>query len=144
MSFFSRFKVLNSLLEIEGRPRVSHPLGNHMDITKDKHGMAKAVLKMPYRRRQEDQPVVDYPSDAEEEAIAVASANPILGGGKLGRHGAASGIEVEDDLGEIDNEMFAIPQHRTNRRKGADDGFSTDFTTTVLGIISIIASWPES
>ena len=72
--------MLNSLLEIEGRPCVSHPLGSHLSFAKDKHGMAKAILKMPYRRRQEDQPSVDYPSDMEEDRLPFGNNNPIVNG----------------------------------------------------------------
>ena len=54
-----RFKVLNSLLEMEGRPRIHHPLSSYLDMTKDKNGMIKTRLKIPYWSRQEPQPPVD-------------------------------------------------------------------------------------
>ena len=133
---FCRFKVLNSLLEIEGRPCVSHPLGSHLAFSKDKHGMARAVPKIPYRRRQEDQPSVDYPSDIEEDRLTFGNSNPVLSA-KMGFQTAVNtgGMEMEDELGEIDNDMFAIPNPRSQKtsRGVVDGGFSTDFTTTVLG-----------
>ena len=132
--------MLNSLLEIEGRPLISHPLGSHLHLAKDKHGLAKAVLKMAYRRRQEDQPSVEYPSDIEEDHLLVGNGagNPILGGKisfQAGR-GVTAGVEMEDDLGEIDNEIFALPRHKPPSQKSSTrgiGGFSTDFTTTVIG-----------
>lgn len=130
--------MLNSLLEIEGRPCVSHPLGSHIGFTKDKHGMAKAILKLPYRRRQEDQPSVDYPSDVEEDRLAFGNGNPMGIGGKICFQSSVSAgdIEIEDDLGELDNDMFAIPHPRSQKgsRGVIGEGFSTDFTTTVLGM----------
>ena len=128
------------MLEIEGRPCISHPLGAHLDLTKDKHGMAKAILKMPYRRRQEDQPSVDYPTDIEEEirlpfANTIPMLNSKVGSAAAvnGAGGSRGGIEVEDDMGEIDNELFAIPQRHRVAQKTSSSTFSTDFTTTVLG-----------
>ena len=132
--------MLNSLLEIEGRPCVKHPLGSHLSFSKDKHGMARAVLKMPYRRRQEDQPSVEYPSDIEEDRLAFGNTNPPVNGGKLGFSNVVNlgggGLEMEDELREIDNDMFAIPNSRSrkpSKGRSIDGGLTTDFTTSVLG-----------
>ena len=136
----ARFKVLNSLLEIEGRPCVSHPLGSHLSTSKDKHGMAKAILKMPYRRRQEDQPSVEYPSDMEEDKLELGNNNPTLPVKLNYQNGINLGgdLEIEDELKEIDNEMFAIPNNRSQKssRNVLNQGFTTDFTTSVLGMNS--------
>ena len=59
MCFFFRFKVLNSLLEMEGRPRIHHPLSAYLEMAKDKNGLIKTRLKIPYWSRQEPQPPVD-------------------------------------------------------------------------------------
>ena len=102
--------------------------------------MAKAILKMPYRRRQEDQPSVDYPTDIEDEIrLPFSNAIPMLKSkveSAVAVHGAGGsrgGMEVEDDMGEIDNELFAIPQRHRAAQKTSSSTFSTDFTTTVLG-----------
>ena len=102
--------------------------------------MAKAILKMPYRRRQEDQPSVDYPTDIEDEIrLPFSNAIPMLKSkveSTVAVHGAGGsrgGMEVEDDMGEIDNELFAIPQRHRVAQKTSSSTFSTDFTTTVLG-----------
>ena len=131
--------MLNSLLEIEGRPCVSHPLGSHLSFAKDKHGMAKAVLKMPYRRRQEDQPSVEYPSDMEEERLETNNHNPPSNVKTNYPNGMNLGVdlEIEDELKEIDNEMFAIPNKRSQKsnKNVMNQGYSTDFTTSVLGML---------
>ena len=130
------------MLEIEGRPCVSHPLGSHLSFAKDKHGMAKAILKMPYRRRQEDQPSVDYPSDMEEDRLPFGNNNPIVNGKLSYQNGVnlGGGLEIEDELREIDNDMFAIPNNKPQKpNKGAiGGGFTTDFTTSVLGRFNLI------
>ena len=104
--------------------------------------MAKAILKMPYRRRQEDQPSVDYPSDIEEDRLALANTNAIVNG-KLGYQNGVnlgSGLEIEDELREIDNDMFAIPNNRPLKpnKSSIVGGFTTDFTTSVLGKLHLM------
>eukprot|EP00095_Tigriopus_kingsejongensis_P000509 maker-scaffold367_size194084-snap-gene-0.48 protein:Tk00509 transcript:maker-scaffold367_size194084-snap-gene-0.48-mRNA-1 annotation:"hypothetical protein DAPPUDRAFT_301481" len=54
-----RYKVLNSLLGMEGRPGVSHPLSSFIESGKDKSGMIKTTLKLPYWQRQESQPPLE-------------------------------------------------------------------------------------
>ena len=53
-----RFRVLTSLLDMEGRPRISHPLSSYIEVAKDKSGAAKTVLRIPYWARQEAQPTI--------------------------------------------------------------------------------------
>ena len=102
--------------------------------------MAKAILKMPYRRRQEDQPSVEYPSDMEEDKLELGNNNPTLPGKLNYQNGISLGgdLEIEDELKEIDNEMFAIPNNRSQKssRNVLNQGFTTDFTTSVLGMNS--------
>ena len=99
--------------------------------------MAKAVLKMPYRRRQEDQPSVEYPSDMEEDKLETSSNNPPLNGKQSYQNGINLGVdlEIEDELKEIDNDMFAIPSKRSQKsnKNAMSQGYTTDFTTSVLG-----------
>ena len=99
--------------------------------------MAKAVLKMPYRRRQEDQPSVEYPSDMEEDRLEKSSNNPPPNGKQNYPNGINLGVdlEIEDELKEIDNDMFAIPSKRSQKsnKNAMSQGYTTDFTTSVLG-----------
>ncbi|CAG9858488.1 unnamed protein product [Phyllotreta striolata] len=43
----AKYKVQNSLLELEGRPRDEHPFAPHITITRDKSGLQQSVLKVP-------------------------------------------------------------------------------------------------
>ena len=43
----SRFKALNVMMDLESRPRVSHPLASYIDYSKDKQGLTAAALKIP-------------------------------------------------------------------------------------------------
>ena len=43
----TRFKLLNGLMDLEGRSRVAHPLASYLDHGKDKHGLAQTVLRIP-------------------------------------------------------------------------------------------------
>ena len=99
--------------------------------------MAKAVLKMPYRRRQEDQPSVEYPSDMEEDRLETSSNNPPPNGKQNYPNGINLGVdlEIEDELKEIDNDMFAIPSKRSQKsnKNAMSQDYTTDFTTSVLG-----------
>ena len=104
--------------------------------------MAKAILKMPYRRRQEDQPSVEYPSDMEEERLETSNNITPLNGKPNYQNGMnlnekwqnGVDLEIEDELKEIDNEMFAIPNKLSQKsHNNMNQGYTTDFTTTVLG-----------
>ena len=72
-AFSPRFKVSNSLNEIDGRPCSNHPLGMHINFKlKDKNGMAKSVLNIPYSRRQESHQIETINDDEADEPINVA------------------------------------------------------------------------
>eukprot|EP00094_Tigriopus_californicus_P008881 TCALIF_08562-PA protein Name:"Similar to NOSTRIN Nostrin (Homo sapiens)" AED:0.12 eAED:0.12 QI:0/0.75/0.6/0.8/1/1/5/200/639 len=59
-----RYKVLNALLSMEGRPGVTHPLSSYIENGKDKSGMAKTTLRIPYWQRQESQPALEDYSES--------------------------------------------------------------------------------
>jgi hypothetical protein len=52
-SFSSRFKVLNSLLVMDGRPKIDHPLQNYIEAGKDKSGSVRNILRIPHYAREE-------------------------------------------------------------------------------------------
>jgi len=101
----TRFKVLNSLLEMEGRPRVHHPLSSYLDMTKDKSGMLRSRLKIPYWSRQEPQP----PVDLSDEDICIIGSTTV---------GLNNGLTVGDSRGTADG--------------GLSENHTPDFTTTVI------------
>ncbi|CAH1395573.1 unnamed protein product [Nezara viridula] len=43
----ARYKVLCVLSELEGRPRPSHPLADHIHVSRDRQGYQQSVLKVP-------------------------------------------------------------------------------------------------
>lgn len=44
----ARYKVLCVLSELEGRPRPSHPLADHIHVSRDRQGYQQSVLKVNY------------------------------------------------------------------------------------------------
>lgn len=52
----TRFKVLNAMMDLEGRPRVNHPLSAYIDNQKDKQGMSQSYLRIPSWARHDAQP----------------------------------------------------------------------------------------
>jgi hypothetical protein len=63
---------LNSLLELEGKKRIHHPLASCLEYVRDKNGLAATVLRVPYWRRQEVPPVVEYPEEVGFERAGEA------------------------------------------------------------------------
>merc|ERR1719347_2155215 len=43
----SRYKALNIMMDVEGRPRVVHPVSSYIDYSKDKQGFTQASLRLP-------------------------------------------------------------------------------------------------
>merc|ERR1711899_544775 len=111
----TRFKVLNSLLEMEGRPRIHHPLSSYLDMTKDKNGMIKTRLKIPYWSRQEPQPPVDL---SDEDICIIGSTTVGLGNPSNGGIVVGGGGGLNDSRGTADGGFAEIP--------------TPDFTTTVI------------
>lgn len=43
----TRFKILNVMMDLEGKQRVNHPMAAYLDHTKDKQGLLQSVLRIP-------------------------------------------------------------------------------------------------
>jgi len=43
----TRFKILNVMLDLEGKQRVSHPMAAYLDNIKDKQGLSQSILRVP-------------------------------------------------------------------------------------------------
>jgi len=52
----SRYKALNVMMDVEGRPRVSHPVSSYIDYGKDKQGLTQATLRIPHWVKTEPLP----------------------------------------------------------------------------------------
>jgi len=98
----TRFKVLNSLLEMEGRPRIHHPLSAYLEMAKDKNGLIKTRLKIPYWSRQEPQPPVDL---SDEDICIIGSTT--VGLGNPGGNGNGGGLN--DSRGTADGGFADMP-----------------------------------
>ena len=68
-----RIKILNALLELDGKKRLHHPLGSCIEYGRDKSGMATTILRVPYWRRQEVPPTIEYPEESAFERNAHAT-----------------------------------------------------------------------
>ena len=63
----TRFKILNVMMDLEGKQRVNHPMAAYLDHTKDKQGLYQSVLNIPSWITPETQPV---PLDWEDRGTA--------------------------------------------------------------------------
>jgi len=43
----TRFKILNVMMDLEGRQRVNHPMAAYLDTIKDKQGLYQSILRLP-------------------------------------------------------------------------------------------------
>lgn len=51
----ARFKLQSALLELDHKPRGSHPLAPHIQITRDRTGLQQSILKVPLWLRNGDE-----------------------------------------------------------------------------------------
>ena len=40
----TRYKALNIMMDVEGRPRVVHPVSSYIDYSKDKQGFTQVII----------------------------------------------------------------------------------------------------
>ncbi|XP_017477713.1 PREDICTED: LOW QUALITY PROTEIN: uncharacterized protein LOC108367574 [Rhagoletis zephyria] len=50
----ARFKLHSALLELDHKPRSSHPLAQHIQVTRDRTGLQQSVLKVPLWLKNND------------------------------------------------------------------------------------------
>ena len=46
--FLFYIQALNVMMDVEGRPRVHHPMSSYIDYGKDKQGMTQSILRIPH------------------------------------------------------------------------------------------------
>lgn len=51
----ARFKLQSALLELDHKPRGSHPLAAHIQITRDRTGLQQSILKVPIWLKNADE-----------------------------------------------------------------------------------------
>ncbi|XP_001650930.2 uncharacterized protein LOC5566553 [Aedes aegypti] len=84
----ARYKLQSALFELDHKPRSSHPLAQHIQITRDRTGLQTSVLKVPLWLKNEQE---------EEDDGQVSNTN---GGG------SGSDIDGERDCVDIKNDTL--------------------------------------
>lgn len=81
----ARFKLQSALLELDHKPRGSHPLAPHIQITRDRTGLQQSILKVPLwlKNSDEDKPngdieVVNSSAVGTDAASAVDGKNDVV------------------------------------------------------------------
>ncbi|XP_055909156.1 SH3 and F-BAR domain-containing protein DDB_G0274695 isoform X2 [Eupeodes corollae] len=69
----ARFKLHSALLELDHKPRNSHPLAQHIQITRDRTGLQQSILKVPLWLKNNDK--VNSPDSRDNEYDAVNEEN---------------------------------------------------------------------
>lgn len=59
----TRFKLQSALLELDHKPRGSHPLAPHIQITRDRTGLQQSILKVPLWLKNGDEVKCTGPDD---------------------------------------------------------------------------------
>ncbi|XP_075158482.1 nostrin isoform X1 [Haematobia irritans] len=59
----ARFKLHSALLELDHKPRSSHPLAQHIQITRDRTGLQQSILKVPLWLKNNDKLNTSQSSD---------------------------------------------------------------------------------
>lgn len=78
----ARFKLQSALLELDHKPRGSHPLAPHIQITRDRTGLQQSILKVPlWLKNDEEKPNTDseaISSNDDDAASTVDGKNEVL------------------------------------------------------------------
>ncbi|XP_055840774.1 uncharacterized protein LOC129908359 isoform X2 [Episyrphus balteatus] len=69
----ARFKLHSALLELDHKPRSSHPLAQHIQITRDRTGLQQSILKVPLWLKNNDK--VNSPDNRDNEYDSVNEEN---------------------------------------------------------------------
>ncbi|XP_011177427.1 uncharacterized protein LOC105208996 isoform X1 [Zeugodacus cucurbitae] len=62
----ARFKLHSALLELDHKPRSSHPLAQHIQVTRDRTGLQQSVLKVPLWLKNNDRMSQDDSASVQE------------------------------------------------------------------------------
>lgn len=133
----ARFKLQSGLLELDHKPRGSHPLANHIQITRDRTGLQQSILKTPLWLRNGDD------SDRQNAAAGSGTDTDLLtvlnNNSNNNTNGNISDHEVDSSVGDVDEHLNDQRQFNLyNIRNGghsdglASSGAATMPATTVL------------
>jgi len=125
----TRFKLLNGLMDLEGRSRVNHPMASYMDHNKDKNGLAQTVLRIPtWVAVHEAAPGGPSSSPLILEMTAGCVGDDDLDWGTV--RGAADGTAEQQQHWSPSPGGAGPPPHLLTAVDLAADGSSPAFTTT--------------
>ncbi|XP_065362755.1 uncharacterized protein Nost isoform X7 [Calliphora vicina] len=71
----ARFKLHSALLELDHKPRSSHPLAQHIQITRDRTGLQQSILKVPLWLKNNDKMNSSNSGDDSHEYDTISQAN---------------------------------------------------------------------
>uniref|UniRef100_A0A182UT55 SH3 domain-containing protein n=1 Tax=Anopheles merus TaxID=30066 RepID=A0A182UT55_ANOME len=113
----ARYKLQSALLELDHKPRSSHPLAQHIQITRDRTGLQTSVLKVPLwlKHEQDDQ-------EGTQESVAANGQTTILSS------------DDSSDQGCLDIKNDTLIKHIVHKyaRNGCN-GDEGHYTTTKAG-----------
>lgn len=106
----TRFKLQSTLLELDHKPRGSHPLAPHIQVTRDKNGLQQSILKVPLWLKNNETTTTTTTTDGQGgvEESAIGSNDDeyvdrfIIEQSNGGTAGAAGG---EDNCMDVRNEV---------------------------------------
>lgn len=110
----ARFKLQSALLELDHKPRGSHPLAPHIQITRDRTGLQQSILKVPLWLKNDDE---DKPN-ASSDSTANGSEEDATIGSRTG--GRTTNTIIVDNL-DLDR---GIADGGSNQH---DSDFGTEF-----------------
>ncbi|KAI8121169.1 hypothetical protein FF38_07222 [Lucilia cuprina] len=71
----ARFKLHSALLELDHKPRSSHPLAQHIQITRDRTGLQQSILKVPLWLKNNDKMNSSASGDDSHEYDTISQSN---------------------------------------------------------------------
>lgn len=102
----ARYKLQSALFELDHKPRSSHPLAQHIQITRDRTGLQTSVLKVPLWLKNEQ----------DEDDGQVSNANGNGGGGGSG--GGSESGDSSPQCVDIKNDTLIKHMAKKYGRKG--------------------------
>ncbi|KAM7348695.1 nostrin isoform 1-T2 [Cochliomyia hominivorax] len=112
----ARFKLHSALLELDHKPRSSHPLAQHIQITRDRTGLQQSILKVPLWLKNNDKINSSNSSDDTNEYDTISQANTTT---------STSNISCLDNSGSVSNGTSEPFIKTFNRSKSNIETFST-------------------
>lgn len=76
----ARFKLQSALLELDHKPRTTHPLASHIQITRDRTGLQQSILKVPIwlKNKDNDDICTDIETESQTNGSCLDIKNDIL------------------------------------------------------------------